>query len=65
MICRKPHVASSICLCATIFQNPERTLWTHGITVTLHFYKIARRMENKFVIVYLTIDNDYPKRFTM
>ncbi|PNF14255.1 hypothetical protein B7P43_G12204, partial [Cryptotermes secundus] len=29
MICCKPHVASSICLCATIFQNPNRTLWTH------------------------------------
>jgi hypothetical protein len=28
MICRKPHVASSICLRATIFQNPEGTLWT-------------------------------------
>jgi hypothetical protein len=31
MICRKPHMASSICLCATIFQKPEGTLWTHGI----------------------------------
>jgi hypothetical protein len=28
VICRKPHVASSICLRATIFQNPEWTLWT-------------------------------------
>jgi hypothetical protein len=28
VICHKPHVASSICLCATIFQNPEGTLWT-------------------------------------
>jgi hypothetical protein len=27
VICRKPHVASSICLRATIFQNPEGTLW--------------------------------------
>jgi hypothetical protein len=26
VICRKPHVASSICLRATIFQNPEWTL---------------------------------------
>jgi hypothetical protein len=25
---RKPHVASPICLRATIFQNPEWTLWT-------------------------------------
>jgi hypothetical protein len=25
----KPHVASSICLRATIFQNPKWTLWTH------------------------------------
>jgi hypothetical protein len=31
VICRKPHVASSICLRATIFQNPEGTLWTHCI----------------------------------
>ena len=29
VICRKPHVASSICLRPTIFQNPEGTLWTH------------------------------------
>jgi hypothetical protein len=29
--CRKPHVASSICLRATIFQNPEWALWTHCI----------------------------------
>jgi hypothetical protein len=29
VICRKPHVASSICLCTTIFQNPKWTLWTH------------------------------------
>jgi hypothetical protein len=29
VICRKPHVASSIYLCATIFQNPEWTLWTN------------------------------------
>jgi hypothetical protein len=29
VICLKPHVASSICLRATIFQNPEGTLWTH------------------------------------
>jgi hypothetical protein len=27
VICRKPHVSSSICLRATIFQNPEWTLW--------------------------------------
>jgi hypothetical protein len=32
VICRKPHVASSICLRARIFQNPEWTLWTHCIT---------------------------------
>jgi hypothetical protein len=29
VICVKPHVASSICLRATIFQIPEGTLWTH------------------------------------
>jgi hypothetical protein len=29
MICQKPHVDSSICLRATIFQKPEGTLWTH------------------------------------
>jgi hypothetical protein len=31
MISRKPHVASSICLLATIFQNLEGTLWTHDV----------------------------------
>jgi hypothetical protein len=31
----KPHVASSICLRATIFQNPEWTLWTYCICVTM------------------------------
>jgi hypothetical protein len=31
MICRKPHVAGSISLRATIFQNPEGTLWTRCI----------------------------------
>jgi hypothetical protein len=31
VICHKPHVATSICLRATIFQNPEWTLWTHCI----------------------------------
>jgi hypothetical protein len=29
MICRRPHMAISICLRATIFQNPEGTLWIH------------------------------------
>jgi hypothetical protein len=33
VICCKPHVASSLCLRATIFQNPEGTLWTHCISV--------------------------------
>jgi hypothetical protein len=28
VICRKPHMASSISLRVTIFQNPEGTLWT-------------------------------------
>jgi hypothetical protein len=32
VFCRKPNLASSICLRATIFQNPEGTLWTHCIT---------------------------------
>jgi hypothetical protein len=32
VICRKPHVASSICLRATIFQNSEWTLWTQCIS---------------------------------
>jgi hypothetical protein len=31
IICRKPHVASSICLRATIFQNSKLTLCTHGM----------------------------------
>jgi hypothetical protein len=32
--CRKPHMASSICLRATIFHNPEWTLCTHCISKT-------------------------------
>jgi hypothetical protein len=32
MICRKQHMVSSICLRATIFRNPEGTLWTHCTT---------------------------------
>jgi hypothetical protein len=32
-ICHKLHVASSTCLCATIFQNPEGILWTHCIKI--------------------------------
>jgi hypothetical protein len=35
VICRKLHVASSICLRATIFQNPEGTLWTHCMYIIL------------------------------
>jgi hypothetical protein len=35
MIYRKPHMASSICLRATIFQNPEGTLWSHGTILVL------------------------------
>jgi hypothetical protein len=35
---RKPHVASSICLRATIFQNPEWTLWTHCIIYSIFLY---------------------------
>jgi hypothetical protein len=42
MLCRKPHVASSICLRATIFQNPEGTLSTHCVIwrvgLVLHIY---------------------------
>jgi hypothetical protein len=36
VICRKLHVANSICLRATIFQNPEGTLWTHCIYIAHH-----------------------------
>jgi hypothetical protein len=32
MICRKPYVASPISFRATIFQTPEGTLWTYGIS---------------------------------
>jgi hypothetical protein len=35
MICRKPHMASSNYLRATIFQNPGGTLWTHCIDAHL------------------------------
>jgi hypothetical protein len=35
IICRKPHMASSICLRGTILQNPEGTLWTHCTSVVV------------------------------
>jgi hypothetical protein len=38
MICRQPFVASLICLRATIFQNPEGTLWSHFIIDLLPKY---------------------------
>jgi hypothetical protein len=49
MICRKPHVASSICLRATIFQNPNETLWTsciflfHGAPTSTTLHQGSRR----------------------
>jgi hypothetical protein len=60
MICRKPHVASSICLRAIIFQNPEGTLWTHCIfELTLQYiplYKFSNRVCGNFISGIL-IDN--------
>jgi hypothetical protein len=44
MICGKSHVASSICLRATIFQNPEGTLWTHCM---INEYQIRNDVEGK------------------
>jgi hypothetical protein len=35
IICRKPHIAISICLRATTFQNSEGTLWTYCTTLLL------------------------------
>jgi hypothetical protein len=43
---RKPHVTSSICLRATIFQNPEWTLWTY-CTIGVGFLKL--KLLNEFV----------------
>jgi hypothetical protein len=41
MNCRKPHVASSICLRATIFQNSEGPLWINCISsVTVSWWLI-------------------------
>jgi hypothetical protein len=45
MICHKPHVASSICLRTTIFQNLEGTLWTHCTTPDL-LYRLRKIMIN-------------------
>jgi hypothetical protein len=42
VIFRKLHVASSICLRATIFQNPEGTLWTRCIWLTLQSLEDVR-----------------------
>jgi hypothetical protein len=48
MICRKPHVASSICLRATIFQNPEGTLWT--CCIYRHTYYIPPLVHQIFLV---------------
>jgi hypothetical protein len=42
MICRKPHMARSICFRATIFQNPEGTLWSHCIQNQGYFHHSGR-----------------------
>jgi hypothetical protein len=48
VICRKPHVASSICLRATIFQNPEGTLWTHCTYISIS------KHSQEFSLIFLT-----------
>jgi hypothetical protein len=47
MICRKPYVVSSICFRATIFQNPEGTLWTYGIMSWCSTYGTEERAHDK------------------
>jgi hypothetical protein len=47
------HVASSICLRATIFQNPEGTLWTHCM------YKIV--FLQMYTLYYLLFNTVYIK----
>jgi hypothetical protein len=46
VMCRKPHVASSICLRATVFQNPEGTLWT--LCISLNNLKFVERRKSFF-----------------
>jgi hypothetical protein len=55
MICRKPHVASSICLRATIFKNPKglcghtvyrRNKDTMMIIIPLNSYLITCKLKN-------------------
>jgi hypothetical protein len=43
VICRKPHVASSICLRATSFQNPEWILLAHCIIRNSGFHCPLRK----------------------
>jgi hypothetical protein len=51
MICPKPHVASSICLRATIFQNPEGTLRTH---CTLNLWDITTTFSA--VVIFIPVE---------
>jgi hypothetical protein len=51
VICSKPHVASSICLRATIFQKPEGALWTHCM------FETYIRKDNLFYFPYTLITN--------
>jgi hypothetical protein len=47
VICCKPHLASSICLRATIFQNPEGTLWTH---CTMRVIEVGYQYSNCYIV---------------
>jgi hypothetical protein len=47
VICRKPHVASSICLRATIFQNPEGSLWTFCIFTLVPWSRVTFRKKER------------------
>jgi hypothetical protein len=59
VICRKPHVASSICLRATIFQNPEGTLWTHCIKKMYGLNNIKSVFfSSLFNLSFITISNN-------
>jgi hypothetical protein len=60
VICRKPHVLSSICLRATIFQNPEGTLWTHCIITSYPSY--ACYMCNPRLLGYASSDRVTTRR---
>jgi hypothetical protein len=50
MSCRKPHVSSSICLRATIFQNSKGTLWTHCVLARTSITQASGKLQGNILL---------------